>query len=48
MIDTMLHRLNVTEEHRGSAAHAHLVPDPVHFEPFRGGLLAPADLITTP
>src|SRR5687767_11802132 len=48
MIDSMGIRLDMPKEHRRRAFHSHLVPGSMHFHPFGGALLAPADLLANP
>ncbi len=45
MIDPMLDRFDMPEEHGAGATSAHFVPQPVHFFPFFGRLLAAADFV---
>src|SRR4051812_22043427 len=45
MLNPMSIRFDMPEKHRRSAAHTHVVPQPMHLEPFISALLATADLL---
>jgi hypothetical protein len=46
MIDSLLDRFDMTEQHRAGAAPPHLVPNPMNLFPFFGSLLAAANFVT--
>src|ERR1051326_1559046 len=46
MIDPLLERFDVAVKHRAGTATAHLMPRPVHFQPFLGRFLAPANSVS--
>src|SRR5436190_19166694 len=46
VVDPLWQRLNVSIEHRASAAATHIVPGPMNIQPFRGAFFAVTNLIT--